>query len=225
MSPTSCRQRQKQIRAVLFDLDGTLIDHLPAIHRCYSYALPKVGIPAPSYEQVRRAIGGGLENAMSNFVPPEKMPEALAHYRKHWDATMLDGANLMPGADELLRHLVAQKIPCAVFTNKVGHSSREICRHLGIAQYFQFILGAKDTHWLKPQIEFTRHALDILKIPAAETALVGDSPWDIQAAKNAGMTSLVVTTGTHSADELAQHKPDAIYPDLPALHAAEFPTS
>ena len=53
-----------RFRTVLFDLDGTLMDHLPAIHRSYVHTLPQLGLPAPTYEQVKRAIGGGLENAM-----------------------------------------------------------------------------------------------------------------------------------------------------------------
>ena len=86
-----------RFRTVLFDLDGTLIDHLPAIHRCYAHTLPRLGLPAPTREQVKRAIGGGLENAMLNFVPRERLAEALAIYRPHWDATMLDDVALMPG--------------------------------------------------------------------------------------------------------------------------------
>lgn len=96
-----------RFQTVLFDLDGTLIDHLPAIHRCYVHTLPQLGLPAPTREEVRHAIGGGLENAMRRFVSEADLPRALAIYRAYWDQTMLDGVTLMPGADELLRALHA----------------------------------------------------------------------------------------------------------------------
>ena len=82
-----------RFRTVLFDLDGTLMDHLPAIHRSYVHTLPQLGLPAPTYEQVKRAIGGGLENAMLKFIPADRIPEALAIYRPFWDAHLLDGAD------------------------------------------------------------------------------------------------------------------------------------
>lgn len=214
---------QRDIRNVLFDLDGTLIDHLPAIHASYAHALPQVGIAAPTIDQVRRAIGGGLENAMSKFVPPEKMETALRIYRAYWDANLPRGASLQPGALELLRHLAENKIRCAVLTNKHGPSSRQICEHLGIAHFFETILGAKDTPWIKPQIEFTQTALEKLRADPAKTALVGDSPWDIEAAQNAGLFSLVVTTGSHTREQLIPHHPTAIHDNLAQLHAAEFP--
>ncbi|HOD48057.1 MAG TPA: HAD hydrolase-like protein, partial [Opitutaceae bacterium] len=87
-----------RFRTVLFDLDGTLIDHLSAIHRSYSHTLPQLGYPAPTREQVRRVIGGGLTHAMRQLVPPEKLEAALAIYRPYWDRTMLDDVVLLDGA-------------------------------------------------------------------------------------------------------------------------------
>jgi len=120
-----------RFQTILFDLDGTLIDHLPAIHRCYAHTLPQVGLPAPTLEQVRRAIGGGLENAMRRFVEEADLSRALAIYREYWDQTMLDASNSCPGQPACFA-------PCtrtgtsAVLTNKHGPSSRRVCEHLGI---------------------------------------------------------------------------------------------
>ena len=211
-----------RFRTVLFDLDGTLIDHLPAIHRSYAHTLPQLGLPAPTREQVKSVIGGGLENAMRQFVPAGKMPEALRLYRAFWDATMLDGAEPMPGARGLLEDLHARGIACAVFTNKHGPSARAVCAHLGLAPFLDLILGAADTDWLKPQPEFAAHALGELKAVAATTCLVGDSPWDVQAAHAAGFPCFVVTTGTHTAGELRAAGADAVYENLKALGAAEL---
>ncbi|HEX2100108.1 MAG TPA: HAD family hydrolase [Candidatus Synoicihabitans sp.] len=204
-------------RTVLFDLDGTLIDHLPAIHRSYGFTLPQLGLPAPSYEQVKRAIGGGLENAMRNFVTEEQLPTALRIYREFWDRTMLEGATLMPGALALLEALRARGTRLAVFTNKHGPSSRRICAHLGIADLLAANFGATDTPWLKPQPEFARHVLAALQATAETTCLVGDSPFDVAAARTGGFTFAGVETGTHTAEELRDAGATLVVPGLVEL--------
>ena len=214
-----------RFRTVLFDLDGTLIDHLPAIHRSYAHTLPQLGLPAPTREQVKNAIGGGLENAMRKFVPEAQMAESLRIYRAFWDTHMLEGVDALPGARELLAALHARGIACAVFTNKHGPSARAVCDHLGLTPYLDLVLGAADTDWLKPQPEFATHALDSLKAAATTTCLVGDSPWDVQAAHAAGFPCFAVTTGTHTAEELRAAGADGIYDSLLALGATELETS
>ena len=210
-----------QFRTVLFDLDGTLIDHLRAIHRSYTHTLPQLGYPAPSVAQVRRAIGGGLENAMRKFVPESRLAEALGLYRLYWDRTMLEDVELLPGARELLAGLTAHGVTCAVFTNKHGPSSRRVCEHLGIAPLLRAIYGATDTPWVKPQPEYAAHVLAALGADAARTLLVGDSPFDVQAARNGGFAACwCVTTGTHEAEELRAARADRIFADLGAVRDA-----
>eukprot|EP01041_Mallomonas_annulata_P034661 gene34661-57477_t len=120
---------------ILFDLDGTLIDHFAAIHRSHSHTLRQLGLPAPTLAQVRAAVGGGLEHAIAQLIGPARVPEALPIYRAYWDATMLDDVVLLPGALELLQSLHSRGTKLAVFTNKAGPSSRLICAHLGLAPF------------------------------------------------------------------------------------------
>jgi phosphoglycolate phosphatase-like HAD superfamily hydrolase len=209
-------------RTVLFDLDGTLLDHLPAIHRCYAHTLPKLGLPAPSREQVRQAIGGGLENALRRFVRKADLPRALAIYTEYWNRTMLEGVELMPGAGELLRALHAGGCLLAVCTNKLGSSSRLVCDYLGIAPLFRGIFGAQDTPWLKPDPRYTAHVLAAVGGDATAACLVGDSPFDAAAAHNGGFPAFLVSTGTHSADELHAAGAEHVYPDLWSLSREAF---
>ena len=205
------------LRTVLLDLDGTLLDHFAAIHRAHAYTLRQLGLPEPTVAQVRAAIGGGLEQAIARLAGPERVAAALAIYRPYWDATMLDDVALMPGARELLIALREAGVQAAVFTNKHGPSSRRICDHLGIAGLLVGNFGATDTPWLKPQPEFAHHALRALGAAAAATALVGDSTYDLAAARNAGLEFFGVTTGTHTAEELRAAGAVKIYPDLAAV--------
>ncbi len=204
-------------RTVLFDLDGTLLDHFAAIHRCHAYTMRQLGLPEPSLAQVHAAVGAGVEVAVERLVGPEHKAAALAIYRPYWDATMLDGVKLLPGARKLLVALRAHGIRTGVFTNKHGPSSRRTCAHLGVAELLDANFGATDTPWLKPDPQFARHVLAALGAHAATTLLVGDSPYDFQAARNAGLGFYGVTTGTHTAAELRAAGATEIFPDLPAI--------
>lgn len=206
-----------RFRTFLFDLDGTLIDHFGAIHRSHAHTMRQLGLPPPTMEQVRSAVGGGLDVAIAKLAGTERVEEALKIYRAYFATTMLDDVMLLPGARDLLESLHARGAKLAVFTNKHGPSSRTICEHLGITPLLDGIFGAVDTPWLKPQIEFALHVFKELDADAATTLLVGDSPWDVQAAKNGGFSSWCVTTGTHNATELAAAGADKIFPDLIAL--------
>lgn len=193
-------------RTVLFDLDGTLIDHFQAIHRCHTHVRRHYGLPDATREEVMRAVGGGLPEALRRTLGPahaHRLEEALPIYRAHWDRTMLDDVELLPGARELLTALHAAGARCAVFTNKHGPSSRRICTHFGLDHLLALNLGATDTPWLKPEVDFTHHALRQIDTTPADTALVGDSPWDVEAARVAGLAGCyAVTTGTHDAAAL-----------------------
>jgi len=208
-------------RTVLFDLDGTLLDHFSAIHRAHTHVRRHYGLPDATRDEVMRAIGGGLPEALKKTLGPShahRLEEALPVYRAYWDATMLDDAVLFPGALELLEKLHAAGAVCAVFTNKHGPSARRVCSHLGLDPLLAGVFGATDTSWLKPQPEFTAHVLRALGAEATSTALVGDSPWDIDAARLGGLGGcFAVTTGTHSADELRAHGAPVVAPGLVEL--------
>tara|TARA_B110000483_G_scaffold35949_1_gene44000 strand:- start:70 stop:732 length:663 start_codon:yes stop_codon:yes gene_type:complete len=208
-----------RFRTFLFDLDGTLIEHLPAIHRCYAYTIPKLGYPAPTYQEVKNAIGGGLPRAMGKFVPAERVAEALEIYRAYWHETMLDGVSLMPGAEMILRELKSRGFQTAAFTNKHGPSSRRICDHLSITPWLDAVVGADDTPWLKPEPAFNNYMIEQLDAAttAETTCMVGDSPYDVGAALAGGWGFAGVTTGTHSEAQLREAGATDVYADLPAI--------
>jgi len=206
-----------RFRTFLFDLDGTLIDHFAAIHRCYSYTMEKLGLPKPTYAQVHAAVGGGLENAFSRIVPPEHRVDGLRIFSAYWEKIMLEDLKVMPGALELLQSLHARGAVLAVCSNKLGSSSRPVCDALGFTPLLRAVVGAKDTPWLKPDPRFMAHMLQLVGGQADSSLMVGDSPFDVQAGHNVGMKSWCVTTGTHNADQLRAAGADAVYPGLPEL--------
>lgn len=204
-------------RTVLFDLDGTLIDHFSAIHRCHAYALRRLGRPEPTLAAVRAAVGGGLDEALARLAGGEHVAAALPLFIEHWNTTHLDDVTLLPGAGELLGQLHAARVRCAVLTNKRGPAAREVCTHLGLDPWLAGVFGVHDTPWIKPDARFVQHVLAAIGGEAATTALVGDSPYDVATAHNAGLAFHGVTTGTHSAAELRAAGATEISPDLPAI--------
>jgi len=92
-------------RTVLFDLDGTLIDQFNAIYRCHVYAMRTLGLPEPTFAQVRDAVGGGLDIAIARLAGAENVAALLPLFNAHWAATSLQDAKLLPGAEQLLTAL------------------------------------------------------------------------------------------------------------------------
>jgi len=117
---------------LLLDLDGTLVDAFTTIHRSYQHVLPLLGLPKPTMEQVRRAVGGGLENAMRHFVSEAQVAEAVRLHIEYTDSILLEDVTLMPGGLELVQAQHRAGVQLAVFTNKRGEHSRLVCRHLGV---------------------------------------------------------------------------------------------
>lgn len=207
-------------RTFLFDLDGTLVDAFTTIHRGYVHTLPQFGLPAPTMEQVRRAVGGGIKVAMRHFVREDQLEDAIRVHTAYTQQILLEDVVLMPGALELLRLLQHQGARSAVFTNKNNEAARRVCAHLGVTPLVDGIFGAGDTPWLKPQREFTDHVLATLKADPTTTLLVGDSPFDVATARAGKFPSWCVTTGTHDAEELRASGADAVFANLPALQSA-----
>ena len=217
--------RVNRFRTVLFDLDGTLVDQFAAIHRTHAQTREHFGLSAPTMDEVRRAIGGGLENALAKIWHHENeelIPEAVRIYRQFWPKNMFFELTLMPGARELLEALKARGVQSAVLTNKHAPSGRELLNHLGVTQFLSGVFGAGDTPWLKPQIEFTQHALHALGAEVKTSCLIGDSTYDVETGKNAQLKTFCVTTGTHSAEELREVSADGVYANLEELGRAEL---
>src|SRR5258708_4793625 len=103
---------------ILLDLDGTLVDAFTTIHRAYCDTLPRFGRPAPTMAEVRRAVGGGLEKAMSHFLPGARIADAVKVHEAYTNSILLEDVALMPGALELLRAQHAAGVTLAIFTNK-----------------------------------------------------------------------------------------------------------
>lgn len=206
----------QNIRTVLFDLDGTLIDHFTAIYRCYKFAQETLGLPAATYDTVRATVGGSVPVTMARLVGQSQAEEATRLFREHFEDIMFEDLHLLPSAEWLLSELHQKGLKLAVFTNKSGIPSRKIMSHLKLDHYLVDTIGSLDTEWKKPEPEFTRYALDKVGADPATTILIGDSPFDIEAAKAGGLPTYVIATGSHTEEQLRANDPapDGVFPTL-----------
>ncbi|EDY83855.1 haloacid dehalogenase-like hydrolase, putative [Verrucomicrobiia bacterium DG1235] len=203
-----------KIRGILIDMDGTFVDHLQTLTRCFQYACRELGFPEPSAEKVRRSIGGSMPVTIQKFLPAEHVEAGKELWRQRFEEIHLQGVVVLPGAGELLDHCQSSEISAAIFTNKTGTHSRAIIENEGFTSQLAFVLGAEDTEYRKPQPEFTAAAIEKIGMRGEELAMVGDSPFDIQAARAGGMTALCVTTGSHSREELFEEGADHVFDSL-----------
>ena len=90
------------IRAILFDLDGTLLDQFEAIHRAFVRVLTQMGFPEPSFEKVKRSVGGASEATMTKLIGAERAEEAVQILRPIFEEEMFNGLKALPGSREIL---------------------------------------------------------------------------------------------------------------------------
>jgi phosphoglycolate phosphatase len=208
---------------VLFDLDGTLVDNFEAIHRCYDDVMRMMGLPSVTLEQIRRAVGGSVNVTVVKLAGEANAPTATRLFREHFPAVMYHGLRVYPGCAELLTALRARGVRTAVYTNKDEENSKKIMAHLGLDHLFDGIHGTNVHPWRKPQKEFTHYVVSSMKADPRRTVMVGDSPFDIATARNGGLAAVhCVTTGSHTAEELAPHAPDSVHAGLAELQRDIF---
>ncbi len=212
------------METILFDLDGTLVNHFTTISNSIAYAQRELGLPESSYQQVLTAVGGGIALTLTRLMGKEDAEAAWPIFHKHFEENLLEGAFALPGAAWLLENLKAKgDYRLAVFTNKGGDHSRALLKHLGLDQWLDAIVGTGDTPYRKPEPQFTAHMLELMETTSDETILIGDSPFDFEAAEAGCLRSYLVATGSHSADQLAEETAAAgIYTDLYQLGEALF---
>ncbi|MEM8866734.1 MAG: HAD family hydrolase [Verrucomicrobiota bacterium] len=200
---------------ILFDLDGTLIDHFTTIHRSIAYAQEQLGLPQSSYETVKATVGGSITVTLERLLGANQVEAALVHFKAHFREIMFEDVFALPGAGWILQALKERGYKVGVYTNKIQKHSEETLTHLGLDQWLDQIIGTGEHPYRKPQPEFTLYALDQIESSLETTLLIGDSPFDYQTGANAQMDVILVATGTHNQDQLFEETGcDAIYPDL-----------
>ncbi|MDZ4179912.1 MAG: HAD-IA family hydrolase [Coriobacteriia bacterium] len=196
-----------RVRAVLFDLDGTLIDSIPLILASFRYATETVLGQALPDEMLIHNIGVPLVRQMNEFAP-EHAEELLRVYRAHNDVHHDAGVLQYPGTERALEGLREAGYPMGVVTSKSGGGARRGLELFGLDRFFPVLVSCDDTDRHKPDPEPLRHAAGLLGIPIEECAYVGDSEHDMAAAVAAGAVGIAALWGPFPAERVLAPGPE-----------------
>jgi phosphoglycolate phosphatase len=206
--------------ALVFDLDGTLIDSRRDITTAINRMRGELGLPPIPLAAVATMVGEGarllVERALGPGFAPDQVDAALARYLRHYEEVCLDETAAYPGVEEMLVAL-GRRYPLALLSNKGEALSRRILDGLGLSRFFAEILGGDSLPTRKPDPAGLRVLAERLGFPLARLLLVGDTWIDAETAHNAGCAFALVEWGFPRPPKL-----DGLQADLKVARAAEL---
>jgi phosphoglycolate phosphatase len=206
------------VRVLIFDLDGTLIDSGVDLALSVNATLKEMGRSPLPHDQIFGYVGQGaprlIERALGPGSTSEECERALAFFLSYYREHMLDHTVTYPGVREGLAAL--EGMPMAVLTNKPVRFSRRILEGLGLASYFRYIYGGNRFETKKPNPAGMGVLLRDFGAAPKQAMLVGDSEVDVQTARNAGTWCCCVTYGL-GGNQLANYPPDLLVQSLTEL--------
>ena len=199
----------------LFDVDGTLTDSAHDICAAVRTVVNKQGF-FPTDEFMRGYIGRHLDDLFLDLNPAytkEELAAMLADYRGIYHSFNHGNTRLYPGVGEALSKLGGRK---STATTKGTPTTRVVLELFGLLQYFDHVQGT-DGFPAKPQPDVIRKSLDVFQSAPADCLMVGDSPADMEAGRNAGVKICAVRYGYGNMDQMARFEPDYWIDDLRQL--------
>lgn len=189
----------KNVRAVLFDLDGTLLDTAGDLGSALNHLLLELGASALPQATIRPYAGAGVRGLLKlglNLLPTDAdysslSERLLAIYQQH----LLETTQLFPGMADILSFLEKEKLPWGIVTNKPAKFTDPILHHLNLATRAGCVISGDSLSTRKPDPEPILHACKLLQRDPRECLYVGDSEIDIRASRDAGGVSLAALYG------------------------------
>ena len=186
------------IKAVIFDLDGTLLYTLEDLTDSVNYAMKKFGFREYTIDEVRNAIGNGVRLLMERITPQdiskEVFEDCLSVFKQHYSANMYNKTKAYDGVLPMLEQLRAEGYKVAVLSNKFDSAVKELSEKY-FGNLVDIAVGQKDGVDEKPSPDGVYAVANELNIPVEECIFVGDSEVDIQTANNAGIDCISVVWG------------------------------
>lgn len=205
-------------KLLVFDWDGTLMDSEAQIVACMQAAIDDLGLAPRTPEQIKNIIGLGLREAVATLYPeePGSLVERMAdRYREHWLARTHE-ASLFPGVEETLGLLHEEGYLLAVATGKGRKGLDKVLRKTGLAPLFHATRCSDETS-SKPHPRMLEEILAETGVASRQTLMIGDTEWDMQMARNAGVHPLAVSYGVHDWERLKKYDPLACLDQIAEL--------
>ncbi len=201
---------KRMLEAVIFDLDGTLLDTLDDIRRMVNKVFLAEGLGDRSHEEVRMAVGRGVDHLVTELIPHEKRsPDLVRHLAGRIGRIYQREGSVetrpYPGIAKLLRELSGAGIPMAVLTNKPHSSAIDCVQRYFPDIRFSTVRGAMKAQPIKPDPLCVEPVLEAMGSRPESTVMVGDSDVDMDTAVNAGLQPVGVSWGFRDASLLLEH--------------------
>lgn len=211
--------RVEPVGAVVFDLDGTLIDSAADIARAANHCLALAGLPERSLAEICSFIGDGsrvLLARASRYAPDDARLDALlAQFVSYYSEHALDQTRLLPGARAVLDELA--HVPLALCTNKPRATTGALLDGLGIAKDFAAVVAGGDVAQHKPHPAPLERVAALLGVPPSTLVMVGDGPQDVECARAVGARSIGISEALIvPLERLLASRPDRVVP-LPSV--------
>lgn len=217
-------------QALLFDLDGTLVDSVPDITVAIDRMLASLALPVAGEARVRNWVGNGAQKLVQralaygygepeNAVSWHNLTQAHQRYSSFYREKLADFTRCYDGVLDALQHWHAQQLPLAVVTNKPEVFARDLLAQLSMQHFFAAIIGGDTLPERKPAAAPLLEAAKRLDVSPAHCWMVGDSRTDISAARNAGMPVVAVPYGYNHGEDVTALGPDAVVGSLVELAA------
>ena len=192
-------------KAVIFDLDGTLLNTIADIANAVNSALWENGLPYRSIDEVRRFVGNGARKLIERCVEddPSKYDSVMRAFESIYGEDCLNQTRPYTGVMQLLRRLKEEGYALGVLSNKPDFAVGKICRHF-FGGMLDFAVGQKDGVKVKPDPTLLLKELDAIGADKSATVYVGDGETDVACAAAAGVDSIGAAYGYGGRDELTK---------------------
>ena len=202
---------------IVFDWDGTILDSPAAIAECIQASCGELGLEVPDRSRASHVIGLGLPElmrAVAPALPPERYPEFIEAYRRHFRRCE-PSMQLFPGMRELLAGLSAD-VPLGIATAKSRRGLERALDATGLRPHFRASRCADETH-PKPHPAMLLEILNELSVSPENALMIGDTSHDLQMARAAGVDALAVAYGAHPEEGLRACGPLGCFADVVSL--------